>query len=399
MALVEPSLPADLIGTYYRNGPGQFEVGGEKVLHPFDADGMVSAATFNGAGSCFFRNRFVRTQGFQQERRAGKMLYPGQFGNPKPFWAGGGTAKNVANTNVIYWGGRLMALWEGGQPHKLDPLSLGTAGATDLADVVPKGKSMTAHPRYDANTGRLVAYGYTPNPLTGTALRIFEFDPSFRLKGTVSEYKVPGVFGLFHDCAVTRNYIVFTASPQSLGDLKRAGLDFLLGRRALAESIEFDKTKPATFLVFRRDGADGGTPRVIPADCHFNFHYANAFEDPATGRLVLDSVRADELQLGDMAAGRAGGVPVWETVDFAGEVPPSRLWRYTLDVERGECVSAKCLSPRHLDFPVVNPVASCKEHTFVWANCGASEATAAPPQGIIRVDCSGEMPDQVDPRE
>jgi all-trans-8'-apo-beta-carotenal 15,15'-oxygenase len=27
--------------------------------------------------------------------------------------------KNVANTNVIHWGGRLMALWEGGDTHSL----------------------------------------------------------------------------------------------------------------------------------------------------------------------------------------------------------------------------------------------------------------------------------------
>ena len=54
-----------------------------------------------------------------QEVIAGKMLYPGQFGNPRPVWAGGTTPKNVANTNVIYWGGRLLALWEGGQVSQL----------------------------------------------------------------------------------------------------------------------------------------------------------------------------------------------------------------------------------------------------------------------------------------
>jgi carotenoid cleavage dioxygenase-like enzyme len=37
-------------------------VGSDRVLHPFDADGMVTAATFSGNGTCFFRNRFVRTQ-------------------------------------------------------------------------------------------------------------------------------------------------------------------------------------------------------------------------------------------------------------------------------------------------------------------------------------------------
>jgi all-trans-8'-apo-beta-carotenal 15,15'-oxygenase len=129
-------------------------------------------------------------QGFQKERRAGKALYPGQFGNPKPFWSGGLKTKNVANTNVVFWAGRLLALWEGGQPYKLDPLSLGTAGATDLSACVPPGKSLAAHPRLDAATGRLVAFSYVPNPLTGTALRILEFDENFKLARPILEHNV-----------------------------------------------------------------------------------------------------------------------------------------------------------------------------------------------------------------
>lgn len=62
---------------------------------------MVLALTFFGNGTMHFRNRFVRTPGFQKEARAGRMLYPGQFGNARPFWAGGLTVKNVANTNVV----------------------------------------------------------------------------------------------------------------------------------------------------------------------------------------------------------------------------------------------------------------------------------------------------------
>ena len=37
--------PPDLDGTYYRNGMGKFESGRVKILHPFDADGMIAAIT------------------------------------------------------------------------------------------------------------------------------------------------------------------------------------------------------------------------------------------------------------------------------------------------------------------------------------------------------------------
>jgi all-trans-8'-apo-beta-carotenal 15,15'-oxygenase len=49
--------------------------------------------------------------------RANKILFRGAFGTQR---SGGFLAnifdariKNVANTNVIYWAGRLLALWEG----------------------------------------------------------------------------------------------------------------------------------------------------------------------------------------------------------------------------------------------------------------------------------------------
>ena len=42
---LEGVIPADLEGTYYRNGFGKFESGRVKILHPFDADGMIAAVT------------------------------------------------------------------------------------------------------------------------------------------------------------------------------------------------------------------------------------------------------------------------------------------------------------------------------------------------------------------
>lgn len=56
------TIPKELEGTLLKNGPGQFEIGGQKVAHPFDGDGMVAAFAFK-EGRCFFSNRFVRTKG------------------------------------------------------------------------------------------------------------------------------------------------------------------------------------------------------------------------------------------------------------------------------------------------------------------------------------------------
>ncbi|CAN0026125.1 unnamed protein product, partial [Laminaria digitata] len=90
-------------------------IGEDLVKHSFDGDGMVMAISFTKEGA-YYRNRFVQTKGYKQELKAGKQLYRG-FGN----LPGGPlknafriSRKNVANTNVVYWGGKLLALWEGG---------------------------------------------------------------------------------------------------------------------------------------------------------------------------------------------------------------------------------------------------------------------------------------------
>ena len=40
-AQVSGQIPEDFAGTYYRNGPGRFQVGNEFFKHPFDGDGYV----------------------------------------------------------------------------------------------------------------------------------------------------------------------------------------------------------------------------------------------------------------------------------------------------------------------------------------------------------------------
>ena len=60
------SVPPELLGTLYRNGPGVLERGGQRVHHPFDGDGMITAIQFSAEGVSL-TNRFVRTAGWKAE--------------------------------------------------------------------------------------------------------------------------------------------------------------------------------------------------------------------------------------------------------------------------------------------------------------------------------------------
>lgn len=82
-AAVEGRIPPELEGSLLRNGPGLFEVGGQKIPQPFDGDGLLALLAIRD-GRVFFANRFVRTKGFVAEQAAGRLLHRGAFsvGNP-----------------------------------------------------------------------------------------------------------------------------------------------------------------------------------------------------------------------------------------------------------------------------------------------------------------------------
>lgn len=157
---VEGDLPSDLIGTLYRNGPGKFGIDGERVQHVLDADALVYKIEFpplenrSSKRKIKFLSRFVLTEHFEEERKANKFLYRGTFGTgpsseffdsrpktglnddpiePSPLSKVVGGAfntkiKNSANTQIISFGGKVLALFEAGLPHRLDPISLATLG-------------------------------------------------------------------------------------------------------------------------------------------------------------------------------------------------------------------------------------------------------------------------------
>lgn len=381
------SLPADLKGTYFRNGPAKFKVGKDQIRHPFDGDGMVSAVTFDGSGKAYFRNRFVRTQGFVEELEAGRMLYRGQFSPKEGGWIANAfdmRVKNLANTNVMHWAGRVFALWEGGKPTELDPLSLGTRGISSLGGALKSSDNFTAHPRYDAWTGRLVGFQYQPQPLKSiTQISFWEFkSDGFNLHRRVDQ-ELPG-FGFYHDFLVTENYYILSRAPVDLSGVR--AMQGLLGIRSMGESISFDSTRPAQLVLVPRDGSQ---LKFIDVDPHFCFHFANGFEKEG-GNIVIDMVRVPDFFLGDASS---SDKPVWATADME-SLPLSSLWRYEIAPTTGQW-SKRQLCDRYLDFPSINRRFSGKPYRYVFCATTSLEGSSGPLQGLIRVDAKGQEKTQV----
>eukprot|EP00601_Ochromonadales_sp_CCMP2298_P001638 CAMPEP_0173181340 /NCGR_PEP_ID=MMETSP1141-20130122/7228_1 /TAXON_ID=483371 /ORGANISM="non described non described, Strain CCMP2298" /LENGTH=398 /DNA_ID=CAMNT_0014104313 /DNA_START=126 /DNA_END=1319 /DNA_ORIENTATION=+ len=314
------NLPKDLKGTYYRNGHAKFESGKEPVLHPFDADGMVTAVTFND-GQALFRNRFVRTQGYKTERKMKRILTRGAFGTAKK----GGQLANIfslsvrdtANTNAVYWAGRLLAMYESSLPHNLEPGTLRTLGPTTINGLLKRKQPFSAHPRICSSTNRLC--NFSAQMGTGKSeMTVYEFDTKFNCVVQRS-FTVPG-FVFFHDFVVTKNYYIFTKLPVTFDPLP-----FVLGKKGPAECIAFDAKGDAEVILVPRDPSK--EVQYVPVDGHFNFHYANGYEDEK-GDIVFDSIRCSDMMLGTDMMARTQ--PIWLDLDFAKVAPPSRLERYTL---------------------------------------------------------------------
>lgn len=370
---IEGTIPAGLSGTLFRNGPGLLDVNGQRIHHPFDGDGMISAVSF-ADGRAHFANRVVRTQGFLEEQQAGKILYRGVFGTQK---AGGWLAnafdlrlKNIANTNVIYWGDRLLALWEAAEPHRLDPTTLETLGIDYLDGVLQPGSAFAAHPRVDAacalDDGEPCLVNFAVKPGLSTTITIYEFNASAQLIRQHA-HTVPG-FAFIHDFAITPNYCIFFQAP-----IRFNPVPYLLGMRSAGQCLQEQSEQPTQVIIIPRHGSD--PVQSIPIEAGFVFHHANAFEQE--GKLYIDSVCYESLTSVDPGED-------YLNVRFD-KLSPGQLWRFQMDLQT-QAVERQQIDPRCCEFPVVHPRAVGHPYRYLYLGAAHHSTGNAPLQGILKLD-------------
>ena len=126
------TIPAELHGTLYRNGPGLFDLFGRTYNHWFDGDGCITAVRLGG-GRAQGAVRITESPELRTERARQQALYGSGFTRaPAWFRNVGGQARNTASINVLTWQGRLFALSEMAPAYELDPSTLAVKGRGDL---------------------------------------------------------------------------------------------------------------------------------------------------------------------------------------------------------------------------------------------------------------------------
>jgi carotenoid cleavage dioxygenase len=354
-------LPRELNGTLFRNGPNpQFESSG---AHWFVGDGMLHAFHLEN-GRASYRNRWVRTRKWLAEHEAGRALFGG-FGRKLPDAPVTLTDGGVANTNIVFHGGRLLALEEAHLPTEIDPATLATRGYQDY-DGRLRG-AFTAHPKIDPVTGELVFFSYNASgPFTPT-LSFGTISSAGRLT-QLNRFEAPYA-SMVHDFIVTANHVLFPVLPIT-GSKDRA--------MAGAPAYAWEPDKGAFVGVMKRSG-DVKDIVWFRAESCYVFHVMNAWD--AGDRIIADVMQFEEAPLFPHADGRL--------------TDPSksraRLCRWSFDLTGDtDRFTQTYIDDLTGEFPRIDDRRAGLAHQHGWYACASPDATSFEAlSGIAHVDGNG----------
>jgi carotenoid cleavage dioxygenase-like enzyme len=305
--VIEGEVPMDLNGALYRIGPNpQFPPLGNKH-HWFLGDGMVHGF-FIEDGRVSYRNRWVQTEQFKAERQARRRLVSSAFGGDTPDPAAATVKRNVANTNIVFHGGKLLACEEGNPPVEMRADSLDTVAPWTF-DGRYSGP-MTAHPKIDAKTGEMLFFGYMAKGPGSPDIAYNVIDKSGRL--TKAEmFKAPFA-SMVHDFAITDRHVIFPIFPATI-DVER----IMKGGPIIA----WDPDKGSHIGIMPRNGSTTQI-RWFKGPASYVYHPLNAFSDG--DKVVLDVMVYPRVPLFPNADGSRAGTDLADA--------PAHLARWTFDL-------------------------------------------------------------------
>lgn len=287
---IEGKIPDEINGTFYRIMADPFYPPSPENSIPIEGDGNVSAFRIKH-GQVDMKTKYVDTERLKLERKANQRLF-GLYRNPFTHHPCVRAAvDSTANTNLVYWAGRLLALKEVALPYQVDSHTLETIKYDPFEGQV-KAKTFTAHPKVDPFTNELVTFGYEAKGLATLDIVLYALDQHGKKKDE-QWIKSPWC-GMIHDCAITPNFIILVMWPYE-ADIDRI--------KAGKHHWAWNSKKPATFIVAPRrpgkclpEGWSNGEYRIYTWDNCIALHTAAAWEEDGQ-YLYMESSRVFDNEL------------------------------------------------------------------------------------------------------
>jgi carotenoid cleavage dioxygenase len=254
----------------------------------------------------------------------------------------------VANTNLIWHAGRLLALEEGHAPIEIEPRSLETLGTWTFGGRLPD--NMTAHPKIDPETGEMVFFANFPRRDLSGSIEIYTADRT----GTLTRQQcIKGPFpALVHDFALTRDFIIFFVCPLTVS-IERA--------RSGGAAIAWEPEKQTWLGILPRQ-SETTDAHWLPTPASMVWHAMNACNH-------------DEAIYIDVCQQDAAAFP-----SSAGEIPAQGhvqqfLTRWRVDRPTGKDVTIERLSNLVCEYPRIDPRRSGLAYRYGYVACHGGPGT------------------------
>jgi len=346
LEVISGTIPTDIDGIYIRNteNPVQQPLG---RYHPFDGDGMIHAISFQN-GKASYRNRFVRTRGFEAEQEAGGSLWGGLADPPKialrPGFGAQGALKDTASTDVVVHGGKLVAtFYQCGEAYWLDPETLDQGGTANWAPL----DGVSAHTKVDEATGELMFFNYSKH---APYMHYGVVDKTGKRVHYVP-IPLPGP-RLPHDMAFTEHYSI-------LNDLPVFWDQELLKRDIHA--VRAHPGIPSRFGIIPRFGQPEDI-KWFEAAPTYVLHWLNAYEDG--DEVVLDGYFQENPTPDPIADAPPGYSHMMAYLDEHSFRPKLHRWRFNM--KTGE-TKEQHLDERILEFGMFNQRYAGKPYRYAYS--------------------------------
>lgn len=353
-------IPKEFYGGFYmKNGPGVLKTRSRKFEHWFDGLAYIQSIRFAN-DSILYSGRFLKSKTYLDCEKYGDIKRPHFRTVPifawweyiREFFTGRRTGNNN-NVSILKKGTKYYALTESKGMVEIDPVNLDTLGEAEFDDKLNSDSQLTAaHPIADIETGDLVNFEVTPGKSTTTTYYLSNNDSSELKRSSIASLtsKYPSYA---HSFSMSKKYILhveypFVAFPISL-----------LFRFAWIRYISVYKWKPefkTQITVINRD--NGAVKCKVTADAMFAFHCVNTVDE---GRNVVVDLCAyptnaivDSLLVKELTKSPDRSI-----------TEPSVFTRLTIDTV-AETLSAKTLTPEHIELPVINEQYRFKSYSFCY---------------------------------